>query len=100
HGIAYIRCEYMHRDVSAGNLLIYPRIIVSESDKTVDVFWQGLLADWELAKHSSKKTALQPQRTGTWHFMSAYLLSNPDEPVTIADELEAFLHILIYGAVR
>ncbi|RPD53794.1 hypothetical protein L227DRAFT_378842 [Lentinus tigrinus ALCF2SS1-6] len=100
HGIAYIRCEYMHRDVSAGNLLIYPRIIVSDCDKTVDVFWQGLLADWELAKHSSKKSALQPQRTGTWHFMSAYLLSHPNDAVAIADELEAFLHILVYGAVR
>ncbi|RPD68720.1 hypothetical protein L226DRAFT_317031 [Lentinus tigrinus ALCF2SS1-7] len=100
HGIAYMRCEYMHRDVSAGNLLIYPRITVNESEKLVSVFWQGLLADWELAKHSSKKTALQPQRTGTWHFMSAYLLSNPRKAAVIADELEAFVHILIYGAVR
>lgn len=37
---------------------------------------------------------------GTWHFMSAYLLSNPGLPTTIADELESFLHVLIYGAVR
>ena len=32
--------------------------------------------------------------------MSAYLLNNPHAPTTIADELESFMHILIYGAVR
>ena len=32
--------------------------------------------------------------------MSAYLLSSPRTPTTIADELESFLHILVYGAVR
>ena len=32
--------------------------------------------------------------------MSAYLLSSPRTPATIADELESFLHILVYGAVR
>ena len=37
---------------------------------------------------------------GTWHFMSAYLLDNLNMPTTIADELEAFLHVLIYGVVR
>ena len=32
--------------------------------------------------------------------MSAYLLLNPVVPTSIADELEAFLHVLIYGCVR
>ncbi|KAI0707448.1 hypothetical protein C8T65DRAFT_651023 [Cerioporus squamosus] len=32
--------------------------------------------------------------------MSVYLLDHPGAPSTIADELEAFLHVLIYGAVR
>ena len=32
--------------------------------------------------------------------MSAYLLLNPTVPTSIADELEAFLHVLIYGCVR
>ncbi|KAI0707456.1 hypothetical protein C8T65DRAFT_218343 [Cerioporus squamosus] len=32
--------------------------------------------------------------------MSAYLLLNPTMPTTIADELESFLHVLIYGCIR
>ena len=32
--------------------------------------------------------------------MSLNLLSYPGEPVSIADELEAFVHVLIYGCVR
>ena len=32
--------------------------------------------------------------------MSAYLLLNPTMPTTIADELEAFLHVLVYGCIR
>ena len=32
--------------------------------------------------------------------MSAYQLSNPEVPPTIADELESFLHVVIYGAFR
>ncbi|RPD53828.1 hypothetical protein L227DRAFT_512696, partial [Lentinus tigrinus ALCF2SS1-6] len=99
HAFAYMRCQYMHRDVSAGNLLIYPEVIRREDGK-YGVYWKGLLADWELAKHVDKKTAMQPQRTGTWHFMSAYLLLNPTMPTTIADELEAFLHVLVYGCIR
>ena len=106
----------MHRDVSAGNLLIYPQVCRAANGK-YHVYWRGLLADWELAKHSTKTGATQPQRTvcrlplridggslmvlqGTWHFMSAYLLDNLNMPTTIADELEAFLHVLIYGVVR
>ncbi|KAI0707447.1 hypothetical protein C8T65DRAFT_218268 [Cerioporus squamosus] len=89
----------MHRDVSAGNMLIYPEIIRS-ADGRYGVYWRGLLTDWELAKHSGTRMAMQPQRTGTWHFMSAFLLLNPTTPTTIADELEAFLHVLVYGCIR
>ena len=32
--------------------------------------------------------------------MSAYLLDNPGSPTEIPDELEAFLHVYVYGAMR
>ncbi|TFK78153.1 hypothetical protein K466DRAFT_440952, partial [Polyporus arcularius HHB13444] len=99
HGLAWSKCKYMHRDVSAGNLLIYPDVRRTQEGK-YRIYWTGILADWELAKHADKKVATQPQRTGTWHFMSAYLLDHPGMPTTIADELEAFVHVLIYGLVR
>ncbi|KAI0740029.1 hypothetical protein C8Q76DRAFT_706433 [Earliella scabrosa] len=88
----------MHRDVSAGNILI--RVCVRKTDDRYSVYWEGILSDWELAKHTDSKLALQPQRTGTWHFMSAHLLYNPGIPSSIPDELESFLHVLIYGALR
>ncbi|RPD53592.1 hypothetical protein L227DRAFT_616887 [Lentinus tigrinus ALCF2SS1-6] len=96
--LAYESCGYMHRDVSAGNILIYP--VVKCSNGKWSIYWRGILADWELAKHKDKHTAMQPQRTGTWYFMSAYLLAHPASPTTIPDELEAFLHVYVYNAVR
>ena len=81
--LAYQRCKYMHRDVSAGNLLIRPRIAVHESTGAVSIWWQGLLADWELAKHTDVKIALQPQRTvcptskRVWYRVSDLFLRAP-----------------------
>ncbi|RPD63392.1 hypothetical protein L227DRAFT_521527 [Lentinus tigrinus ALCF2SS1-6] len=98
HSQAYDRCGYIHRDVSAGNILILPTIR-RQGDKRV-VYWQGILADWELAKHKDINYAREPDRTGTWHYMSWNLLSYPGDSVSIADELEAFVHVLIYGCVR
>lgn len=40
----------MHRDISAGNILIYIR----EVDGTAEV--EGLLTDWELAKRTDDKS--------------------------------------------
>ncbi|KAI0698188.1 hypothetical protein C8T65DRAFT_742912 [Cerioporus squamosus] len=98
HAHAYDDCGYIHRDVSAGNILIRP--IVRRHGNKGSVYWQGVLTDWELAKHKDVDYAREPDRTGTWHFMSWNLLSYPGGPVSIADELEAFVHVLIYGCVR
>ena len=61
HETAYKKCKYMHRDVSAGNLLIWPQFIRREDGKC-GVLWRGLLADWEMATHSDTKKAMEPQR--------------------------------------
>ncbi|RPD63393.1 hypothetical protein L227DRAFT_642693 [Lentinus tigrinus ALCF2SS1-6] len=98
HMRAYNDCGYIHRDVSAGNILIQP-VVVREGNQ-LSVYWQGILTDWELAKHKDVQHAWEPDRAGTWDYMSWNLLSYPGDPVRIADELEAFLHVLIYGSVR
>ncbi|RPD77268.1 hypothetical protein L226DRAFT_505403 [Lentinus tigrinus ALCF2SS1-7] len=98
HADAYDLCDYIHRDVSAGNILILP--IIRRQGNKWSVYWQGILADWELAKHKDIDYAREPDRTGTWHYMSWKLLSYPGDPVSIADELEAFVHVLIFGCVR
>ncbi|OBZ73659.1 hypothetical protein A0H81_06278 [Grifola frondosa] len=39
-------------------------------------------------------------RTGTWQFMSAHILNDMYRPPSIQDELESFLHVLLYYAIR
>ncbi|KAI0764185.1 hypothetical protein BD413DRAFT_673525 [Trametes elegans] len=128
HGFAYTDHNLIHRDVSSGNVLIVPRL-QDASGKDAGhkiVRWRGVLMDWELAKivpvgapdeqaentdgkelvkvvPKKKKTekARQPERTGTWQFMSVhYVRQQAKLPVTVADELESFFHVLLFYAVR
>ena len=39
----------LHRDISSGNILIYP--IIDTVGNTRHIIWQGVLADWEMAKN-------------------------------------------------
>ncbi|KAI0740025.1 hypothetical protein C8Q76DRAFT_790508 [Earliella scabrosa] len=98
HESAYTRCGYIHTDVSVGHLLIRARVVKVEGGYTVRR--QGVLVDWHVGKHKDDKQAHQPARSATWDFMSIWLLQHPEIPVTIPDELESFLHVLIYPAVR
>uniref|UniRef100_A0A0W0FNH0 Fungal-type protein kinase domain-containing protein n=1 Tax=Moniliophthora roreri TaxID=221103 RepID=A0A0W0FNH0_MONRR len=90
HKDALEKAKILHRDISAGNILI--------TDEG------GMLIDWDFSKHEDIKRPRAPVRTGTWQFMSAKLLSQP--PGTVeherADDLESFFHVLcwitlIYG---
>ncbi|KAI1781793.1 hypothetical protein LXA43DRAFT_607339 [Ganoderma leucocontextum] len=94
--------QLLHRDVSGGNILIRPCVIEDESG--AEIKWRGLLTDWEMSKPKDHQTvtegqARQPERTGTWQFLSVALLSRPKE-VEICDELEAFFYVLLYYGVR
>ena len=61
HEDAYVKCKYLHRDISSGNILI--RLVVRKTPEGYSVDWEGMLSDWELAKHAEMQVALQPQRT-------------------------------------
>ncbi|KAI9062391.1 hypothetical protein FKP32DRAFT_1677338 [Trametes sanguinea] len=97
HQDAYEKARIMHRDISVGNILIIPP--TSKNGKTT---YQGLLADWELSKRLDdyENDARHPDRTGTWQFMSVYIQDHPEAQIEIADELESFLHVMIYCAIR
>ncbi|KAI0767020.1 hypothetical protein C8Q74DRAFT_1354864 [Fomes fomentarius] len=91
HQAAY-NVGIIHRDISAGNILLY------KNEKGI---WKGMLTDWELAKDITKtKEVRQPERTGTWQFMSALVQDDPSRVVVVADELESLLHVFIFYGIR
>nr|VWP01605.1 Uncharacterized protein [Ganoderma boninense] len=92
HAAAY-KAGIIHRDISSGNLLLYKRD---------DGEWYGLLNDWELSKMVERGPleGPQPDRTGTWQFMSAHALNDPLRKMVIQDELESYFHVLLHYAIR
>ncbi|OSD00245.1 hypothetical protein PYCCODRAFT_1371632 [Trametes coccinea BRFM310] len=97
HQDAYEKAKVMHRDISVGNILILPPNAENKQST-----YRGLLADWELSKPLDHymSDARHPDRTGTWQFMSVHIQDRPAAQVEIADELESFLHVMIYCAIR
>ncbi|KAI0297779.1 hypothetical protein B0F90DRAFT_1669315 [Multifurca ochricompacta] len=80
----------LHRDVSAGNILI--------SDEGC-----GILIDWDLCKRVRKgaEKARQHSRTGTWKFISIWRLLEPSlRRHEICDDLESFLWVLVYQIAK
>ncbi|KAI0328900.1 hypothetical protein GY45DRAFT_1337846 [Cubamyces sp. BRFM 1775] len=94
----------LHRDISGGNILIYPRVVEDKEKRRKTVALKGILTDWELSKDVKVKgrprRARQPERTGTWQYMSVALINEPTKAVEIPDELEAFFNVMLYYAVR
>ncbi|KAF5381568.1 hypothetical protein D9615_005549 [Tricholomella constricta] len=88
HRQAYEMCQYIHRDISARNILI-------------DEQGRGVLNDWDLAKKESElKRRRRHEKTGTWEFMSCLLLLNHHSIHTIQDDMESFVHIMLYHGLR
>ncbi|KAH9000869.1 hypothetical protein EDB86DRAFT_3242278 [Lactarius hatsudake] len=91
HTEAYERVQILHRDVSAGNILI------TENGS-------GILIDWDLSKKVVKGGSgkqRQHSRTGTWQFMSiARLQDSSTRPHEVSDDLESFFWVLLYLVVK
>ena len=66
-------CDTVHRDISVGNILIYPLVVYS-SGRIMAIQWKGLLSDWELAKQIGM-LARQPHRTVSHPLGISYLKS-------------------------
>ncbi|KAI0332163.1 hypothetical protein GY45DRAFT_1218667, partial [Cubamyces sp. BRFM 1775] len=78
----------LHRDISVDNIFIYER---PHSGVT------GLLANWDKAKRRTlvlNPTTLESSRSGTWQFLSAGLVTYPNKPHVLSDDLESVIHIL------
>ncbi|KAI0333046.1 hypothetical protein GY45DRAFT_376123 [Cubamyces sp. BRFM 1775] len=102
HGQAYNGKGLIHRDISAGNILIYPTLRPHPVTGKMQATRVALLADWELAKRVNEddEGPRQPDRTGTWQFLSASALSRPSKRIIVQDDMESLFHLLLYQAIR
>ncbi|KAI0739890.1 hypothetical protein C8Q80DRAFT_1240978 [Daedaleopsis nitida] len=96
--------QRLHRDISAGNILIYPKFVHVDEYGITFLKWTGILSDWEMSQkpddEDSKRKPLQPERTGTWPFMAVSVLGRTVKIVDIPEELESFFHVILYHTVR
>ncbi|GBE81228.1 hypothetical protein SCP_0309550 [Sparassis crispa] len=101
HHIAWTLAEILHRDVSIGNILM---------DQDPDAVGyltgtqqcRGFLNDWDLCKYKENlsEDSGRKSRSGTWQFMSALLLKYPNKPNDVSDDLESFVHIVHWLALK
>ncbi|KAF7437560.1 hypothetical protein PC9H_004402 [Pleurotus ostreatus] len=94
HQQAY-RLGILHRDISAGNILMS-----LEPENR-----HGILVDWDhcilLNSDTKDRTGTRIHRTGTWQFMSAHLTLYPETAShTVIDDRESALHVLTYMALK
>ena len=65
--MALKKSNILHRDISAGNILLYPKLeeAVDNDDQVIGQAWVlgGMLTDWELAKCVTIQYPRQPERT-------------------------------------
>jgi len=108
HSVVYEKARILHRDVSAGNILITEE-------------GSGILIDWDLSKKVMPEVDAKPKKysrtvrvlwqshvvsahvrvQGTWQFMSPARLIDPTPRLhNLADDLESFLWVLLYLVVK
>ncbi|KAI0649753.1 hypothetical protein C8Q79DRAFT_1033321 [Trametes meyenii] len=93
HKFAWEEAGMLHRDISVNNILLYD---TPEGPS-------GILADWDLAKTKdqlSNQSATQPSRSGTWQFISALRQCYPLTPCRLSDDLESFMHVFNWIALK
>ncbi|EKM56996.1 uncharacterized protein PHACADRAFT_119131 [Phanerochaete carnosa HHB-10118-sp] len=66
---------------------------------------KGFLNDWDLCKYREDMDSMVPASepsgiSGTWAFKSALSLRYPRKPPSLADDLEAFVHVILWFACR
>ncbi|KAG1894227.1 uncharacterized protein F5891DRAFT_1195511 [Suillus fuscotomentosus] len=60
---------------------------------------KGYLIDWDLAKLINIQGPQQTTRTGTWQFMSAYLIEHKYAIHSVKDDLESSFYVVLWMAL-
>ncbi|KAI9454523.1 hypothetical protein F5148DRAFT_1288603 [Russula earlei] len=94
HEAAY-QAGILHRDLSAGNLLIF-------DDGALNING-GMLIDWDHCKavdpQNELTTARPHTRTGTWQFMAADLIENSSIRQTFVHDLESAFWVMLWVTI-
>ncbi|RPD55661.1 hypothetical protein L227DRAFT_297942 [Lentinus tigrinus ALCF2SS1-6] len=92
----------LHCDISDSNIMICPKVEVSAETGKHTIRWLGMLIDWELNRRVGEKLPLPFRMTylRTWKYVSHAYHEKTSKTLTISDELESFLYVLLYLAVR
>ncbi|KAI0767627.1 hypothetical protein C8Q74DRAFT_1370372 [Fomes fomentarius] len=104
----------LHRDISAGNILLYEHdsdggSTSNEAGANKNVPKKpftttiGLLSDWDLAKTKDQLSQSRPTqlyRSGTWQFMSAALQQIPGKRHEVSDDLESLVQLLRWCGLK
>ncbi|KAG2059965.1 hypothetical protein BDR06DRAFT_857804, partial [Suillus hirtellus] len=85
HKEAFKLAKVLHRDLSVGNVIIYKG--------------QGYLINWDLAKSINIQGPQQTTCTGTWQFMSAYLIEHKYVIHSVKDDLELSFYVVLWMAL-
>ncbi|KAI6035679.1 hypothetical protein EDC04DRAFT_3033548 [Pisolithus marmoratus] len=87
HWHAYNDAKVLHSDITANNILIKDN-------------GDGVLIGWELAIFLDDKAdsniQMRRDHSVTQQFVSAALLANPGQTHTLQDDIESFLHVLVW----
>ncbi|EKM52401.1 uncharacterized protein PHACADRAFT_149017, partial [Phanerochaete carnosa HHB-10118-sp] len=87
HWEAYEIAGMLHRDVTPANILI--------DVESIGKKLKSFMNDWDVCRY---KEDMHPD--GTWPYLSALVLQYPKKPHELADDLEAFIYILVCMALR
>ncbi|PIL31104.1 hypothetical protein GSI_05800 [Ganoderma sinense ZZ0214-1] len=100
HSKAWKQCGILHRDVSVKSIVIYDS---DDLGTPTSIGTHETLADWDVGwwpREGIGRDGAQIHRSDSWPFTSARLQEHPDRQHELADDLESFMHVLNYCALK